>query len=138
MTFEDRIPDLGGAADVRAAAADLLAMGEEVLESWLLAKGDTPTQDRREGFRLLALHRQGAQGDPSFNACRESCRELVYRYNVITLREAPEELAQDLRLMSAVALHIFLFVSGKLQESQLGDFCCSSRSQQGAMHHQEV
>lgn len=138
MTFEDRIRDFGAASDARAAATELLAMGEEVLESWLLAKGDTPTQDRREGFRLLALHRQGAQGDPSFNACRESCRELVYRHNVITLREAPEDAARDLRLMSAVALHIFLFVSGKLQESQLGDFCCSSRSQQRAMHHQEV
>ena len=52
--------------------------GERVLERWLEARGETPTAARREGFRLLALHRQGARGDPSFNACRESCRELAY------------------------------------------------------------
>jgi hypothetical protein len=66
-------------------AAELLRLGEEILEHWLDAHGKEPTKDSREGFRLLALHRQAAQGDPSFNACRETCRELAYHYNLITL-----------------------------------------------------
>ena len=61
-------------ADADTAAAELLQASEEVLEHWITARGDVPTTDKREGFRLLALHRQGAKGDPSFNACRETCR----------------------------------------------------------------
>jgi hypothetical protein len=73
-----------GAAGASPAGADrLLALTEEVLEHWITARGDVPTNDKREGFRLLALHRQGAKGDPSFNACRETCREVVYHYNLI-------------------------------------------------------
>ncbi|MDP6951237.1 MAG: hypothetical protein QGF53_00610, partial [Alphaproteobacteria bacterium] len=41
---------------------ELLILGEEILEHWLDARGETPTHDRREGFRFLALHRQGARG----------------------------------------------------------------------------
>jgi len=58
-------------------AAEMLILGEEALEHWVRAKGKEPTEDLREGYRLLALHRQGADKDPSFNACRETCRELV-------------------------------------------------------------
>lgn len=130
--IEHRFRELGVATDAGAAAGDLLALSEEVLESWLYARDETPTNESREGFRLLALHRQGAKGDPSFNACRESCRELVYRYNVIALDDEAANTAQNLKLMSAVATHIYLFVSGKLQEAQLGDFCCSSRPLQSA------
>ncbi len=108
-------------------AAQLLALGEEVLEHWVTAKGLEPTRELREGFRLLALHRQGCAGDPSFNACRETCRELVYHYNLVTGEPLHENAAQRLRMMAMVANHLFLFVAGKLQVSGLGDFCCASR-----------
>ena len=65
------------------AAAELLHLGEAVMEIWIAARGGTPTQETKEGFRLIALHRQGAKGEPSFNACRETCRELVYHYNLV-------------------------------------------------------
>ena len=114
-------------ADPITAARELLALGETVLESWIEAHGDTPTRAEREGFRLLALHRQGAQGEPSFNACRETCRELVYHYNLITMAPEHPETAKRLRLAAMVAQHLFLFVSGKMVVEGLGDFCCSSR-----------
>uniref|UniRef100_UPI0035698DB6 hypothetical protein n=1 Tax=Phaeovulum sp. TaxID=2934796 RepID=UPI0035698DB6 len=85
----DRIDSfLAGAGDMRSTAAQaeaFLADGEAVLSAWLVAKGQQPTDETVEGFRLLALHRQGARGDPSFNACRETCREIIYLRNVITL-----------------------------------------------------
>ena len=110
-----------------ATAAELLTLGEETLEHWVTAQGQEPTADQREGFRLLALHRQGSKDDPSFNACRETCRELVYHYNLITLeRDHPDDRQRRL-MMAMVTNHLFLFVSGKLQAHQLGDFCCSSR-----------
>ena len=117
----------GAIVDGTAAAGELLALAEEVLEHWVTARGLEPTCDTREGFRLLALHRQGCTDDPSFNACRETCRELVYHYNLVTLDPKHPETAQRLTMMTLVANHIFLFVAGKMQVAALGDFCCASR-----------
>jgi hypothetical protein len=117
--------DAGGPG--AAAAAELLALGEEVLEHWVAAKGLEATRDEREGFRLLALHRQGCTDDASFNACRETCRELVYHYNLVTLDPQHPETAQRMTMMTLVANHLLLFVAGKMQVAALGDFCCASR-----------
>ncbi|MEE9194498.1 MAG: hypothetical protein V3U44_01550 [Alphaproteobacteria bacterium] len=125
--IESRIGALAGAGDTALAAGELLALGEQVLEHWVRAAGGTPTRRTREGFRLLALHRQGARGAPAFNACRETCRELVYHYNLITMQPDHPETPQRLRLAAMVALHLYLFVSGKMEVAGLGEFCCSSR-----------
>lgn len=108
-------------------AAKLLALGEHVLEAWIEARGDVPTQDSKEGFRLLALHRQAAKGEPSFNACRETCRELVYHYNLISADPEHADTAKWLRLMRLVARHLLLFVTGKMEVSGLGEFCCAAK-----------
>lgn len=106
---------------------ELLALGEAILETWLIAHGETPTARTVEGFRLLALHRQGARGEPSFNACRETCRELVYHHNLVRLDPAAPDTPRRLQLGAMVARHLFLFVSGKLEVAGLGEFCCSAR-----------
>lgn len=114
--------------DVAALADVQLAEAESVLETWLYAKGVEPGNETAEGFRLLALHRQAARGDPSFNACRETCREIVYLRNVI--RAYADDTAQarhHLRLQAMVLRHLALFLGGKLMEAGLGEFCCSSR-----------
>ncbi len=43
--------------DPGAVVDELLRLGEQVLSLWLLGKGLIPTRAKREGFRLLALHR---------------------------------------------------------------------------------
>ena len=116
------------AGDAVAIAGELLAMGEAVLESWHVAKGAEPTEEKSEGFRLLALHRQGARGNPSFNACRETCREIVYHHNVVLHDPDAPQIAQTIRLGAMVVRHLALFIGGKLQEAGLGEFCCSSRA----------
>jgi hypothetical protein len=116
------------AQPAQAGAADeLLLLGEEILEHWICAKGKQPTQELREGFRLLALHRQGADKDPSFNACRETARELAYHYNLLTLHPEHPDSAQRAKMMALVANHLYLFISGKMESEQLGDFCCASK-----------
>jgi hypothetical protein len=125
--IESAIEAAGANPDPEAGADELLALSEEVLEHWVTAKGDVPTQDEREGFRLLALHRQGAKGDPSFNACRETCREVAYHYNLVKLQPDAAEITDRLQMMMMVSSHLYLFISGKMQVAQLGDFCCSSR-----------
>lgn len=108
-------------------AAALLGISEEVLEHWIGARGVTPTDETREGFRLLALHRQGSKGDPSFNACRETCREIAYHFNLITMQPEDAETTHRLEMMKMVSNHLYLFVSGKMQVAELGEFCCSSK-----------
>ena len=115
------------AADFTAAAEDLLRASEEVLEHWVTARGEIPTRDEREGFRLLALHRQGAKGDASFNACRETCREVAYHYNLVTMQPEHSDITNRLSMMGLVSKHLYLFISGKLQVAGLGEFCCSSK-----------
>jgi len=100
-----------------------LARAEAVLEAWVRARGEEPTQDKVETFRLLALHRQGARGVPSFNACRETCREVAYHYNL--LGQAPDDRTQH--MMQMLVQHLELFVRGKMDVEGLGDFCCASR-----------
>jgi hypothetical protein len=99
-----------------------------VVEHWIVARCETPTRNQREGFRLLALHRQGAKGTPSFNACRETCRELVYHYNLIMNEPDPAKAAAIATMAVLVARHLYLFVSGKLEVEGLGEFCCSSKT----------
>lgn len=134
--IERRLEDIVGGRGEATSAEELLRSGEEVMEHWIGAQGARPTDDRREGFRLLALQRQGAQGDPTFNACRETCRELVYHYNL--MKEPGSEpglsAASPLPMMALIANHLILFVSGKMQEAGLGDFCCSSRPLRSAVN----
>ena len=103
---------------------ELLAQAEAILEEWVKARGEAPTAEASEGFRVLALHRQGARGVPSFNACRETCREIAYHYNL--LAEKPE--ARTELMMKMLVEHLRLFVRGKLEVEGLGEFCCSSRA----------
>ena len=111
----------------RIAAERLIRVGEETLEHWIIAHGGEPTNESREGFRLLALHRQGTKGDASFNACRETCRELAYFYNLVTMQPEAAETTDRVEMMKMICNHLFLFISGKLQVAELGDFCCSSK-----------
>lgn len=113
--------------DTALPAARLLTLAEEVLEAWIAAHGEDPTHDTREGFRLLALHHQGARGLPSFNACRETCREIAYHYNLLTAKDAAGDVGRLVQMMTLLVRHLALFVGGKLEVAGLGDFCCASR-----------
>jgi hypothetical protein len=153
MTFDEiearieAICEKGSDPQGLTPSLELLHLGEAVLENWIVARGEIPTLETKEGFRLLALHRQGAKGDPSFNACRETCRELVYHYNLrmgsdpagLTqhdefrsgrsneVRTAGSDPVQTLRMMGLVAKHLCLFVAGKMQTEGLGAFCCAAK-----------
>jgi hypothetical protein len=118
---------LAACDDAAAAAAMLLALAEEVLARWIAVRGEVPTSERRESFRLLALHHQGAHQVPSFNACRETCREIAYHYNLLCLEPRHERSLQRQRMMAMLVRHLALFVTGKMQVEGLGDFCCASR-----------
>lgn len=110
-----------------AARHAFLERAEEVLENWLVAHDQVPTAECREGFRLLGLHRQAAKGEPSFNACRETCREIAYRFNLAGTDLAPDEWRSNLATLRRVVQHLTYFVGGKMRNAQLGEFCCAAR-----------
>jgi len=110
-----------------SAARAMLDVAEDVLARWVVARGEAPTDATREGFRLLALHRQGAQDVPSFNACRETCREIAYHFNLLSSEPDDPATAQRRRMMTMLVRHLELFVGGKLEVEGLGEFCCASR-----------
>jgi hypothetical protein len=103
----------------------LLQEAESILEEWVRVRGEEPTAEASEGFRLLALHRQGARGVPSFNACRETCREIAYHYNLLAASDEKREYRE--KMMGLLVEHLKLFVRGKMEVEGLGEFCCSSR-----------
>ncbi len=126
--IEGRLDDIVLGRGDLSSRQELLELGEAVLALWIRAKSKDPMTEKHEGFRLLALHRQGARNDPSFNACRETCRELVYHFNLILLQQSENKPTDEtLHMMALVANHLVLFVGGKMNEAGLGDFCCSSR-----------
>lgn len=127
ITFAGIEAEIDACSGDVADGARLLALSEQVLELWITARGDTPTRETREGFRLLALHRQGARDLPSFNACRETCREIAYHYNLIEVSRDAALSSRNVRMMALVAKHLLLFVSGKMQSEKLGEFCCAAR-----------
>ena len=134
--IEERIDVIAmdGGNEPARAAAELLAIGERLLEAWVRARGEVPTEMRKEGFRLLALHRQGARGEPSFNACRETCRDLVYHCNLIALEPDHRDAGHRLTLAAMTARHLMLFVSGKLGVAGLSELVCSPRRLRAAGH----
>ena len=56
---------IGSPATRLEDASELLALGEAVLEHWVVARGLEPTREAREGFRLLALHRRELEERPA-------------------------------------------------------------------------
>lgn len=125
--IELAIAAVNASPDAQAAADELLRLSEEVIEHWVVARDDVPTDDTREGFRLLALHRQGAKGDPSFNACRETCREVAYHHNLVHMQSGHAENTNRIEMMRMISSHLYLFISGKMQVAELGEFCCSAK-----------
>jgi hypothetical protein len=107
---------------------ELLVAAEASVENWLAARAQAPRGARKEGFRLLALHAQGAKGDPSFNACRETCREACYHVNLLEGAALPaSEKSQALAMLRLVVRHLMLFIRGKLEVAGLGEFCCAAK-----------
>jgi hypothetical protein len=125
--LETALEAVSATPDPLVAADQILRISEEALEHWIIAKEAVPTDETREGFRLLALHRQGAKGDPSFNACRETCREVAYHFNLIKMQPDDAATTDRVAMMKLISNHLYLFISGKMQVAELGDFCCSSK-----------
>ena len=64
---------------------------------------------------------------PQRRPCRGTGRELVYHRNLIVMDPDHPEVRKRLAMAALVANHLHLFIGGKMEVAQLGEFCCSSR-----------
>ncbi len=110
-----------------ARAQYIIQLCEEIMENWLVVNDKTPSNETYEGFRLLALQRQASVGDPSFNACRETCREAAFAHNQIAANGENEKNQIIIARLGRIAKHLNLFIIGKFENSKLGEFCCASK-----------
>lgn len=110
-----------------ARAQYFIELCAEILENWLVVNDKAPTEEEYEGFRLLALQRQASVGDPSFNACRETCREAAFAYNQIAANGEADANKIIIARLGRIAKHLNLFIIGKFENSKLGEFCCASK-----------
>ncbi|MBM3538324.1 MAG: hypothetical protein FJX55_10875 [Alphaproteobacteria bacterium] len=101
-------------------AAELVQLGEEIFENWLLAVGETPVEAGGGELRLLALQAQCAAKEPGFATCRAACLELIDQSNLVT--GEPDHAATAERLLMAVAadFHLYSFVTGRLAAGSPG------------------
>lgn len=100
-------------------AAELVQIGEEIFEHWLLAKGETPVPSSGEELRLLALQSQCAASEPRFATCRSPCLELVDQTSLVTADPDHEATAERLLVAVAADCNLYSFVTSRMSEAGL-------------------
>jgi hypothetical protein len=65
--------------------------------------------DLLDAFKVLV------KGDPTWNAIRDNCRELVYYRNCIQLDRRDALPAQASRMAARIARHVYLYMSTRCQ-----------------------
>lgn len=83
-------------------AAELLQLGEEILEHAVIVRGHTPLDKPSEGSRLLALQAQCTRLDPALVSLDDPCRRLLDRYDAV-MAETDEAQIGPLLLAAAEA-----------------------------------
>lgn len=100
-------------------AIELVQLGEETLEHFLLARDETPAEANDKELRLLTLQAQCAALDARFDSCRAACLEVIDQTNLVA--GEPEHAATAERLLVAVAadFHLYSFVTSRMAEAGL-------------------
>lgn len=97
-----------------------IGLTKEVIAAFLADQAaqslPAPDADLLEVFRALA------RGEPSWNAIRDSCRELVYYRNCINMGREDALPPATLKMAVRTARHIFLYVKMRcIREGRLRD-----------------
>jgi len=102
-----RAADGREAAGLEAVLEPAIALVARTLRAQLAAEGKPgPAEDAD----VLEVWRALAKGDPTWNAIRDNCRELVYYRNCLALGRADALPAQPHRMAVRTARHIYLYV----------------------------
>jgi hypothetical protein len=109
---DQRIGSLEAAAAGGASLAEVLEpaiqLVSETMCAYIEAVGEKPPppagSDVLETWKLLV------KGDPTWNAVRDSCRELVYYRNCLAAARDDALPAEPARMAVRLARHVYLYV----------------------------
>jgi hypothetical protein len=112
--IEQDIAALEAAARARDALGDVLepaiALVARTLRARLDAEGKSAPADDAD---LLEVWRALVKGDPTWNAIRDNCRELVFYRNCLALGRADALPPAPHRMAVRTVRHIFLYVRSR-------------------------
>jgi hypothetical protein len=104
----------GGAGAVDATLEQAIALVTRTMRAWLDAVGKpAPPPDAD----VLHVWKALVKGDPTWNAIRDNCRELVYYRNCLALGRADALPALPHRMAVRTARHVFLYVRSRAQRA---------------------
>jgi hypothetical protein len=114
--IEQDIAALEAAARARDALVDVLepaiALVARTLRAQLAAEGKpAPAEDAD----LLEVWRTLVKGDPTWNAIRDNCRELIFYRNCLALGRTDALPPASHRMAVRTVRHIFLYVCSRAQ-----------------------
>jgi hypothetical protein len=102
-------------ADALAALLEqAISLVARTMRAWIEAEGKPappPDADVLEVWKVLV------KGDPTWNAIRDNCRELVYYRNCLALGRADALPPVPQRMAVRTARHIFLYVRSRAQRA---------------------
>jgi hypothetical protein len=110
MVRLERVADETDALD--AVLEPVIALVARVLRAQLDADGKAAPSD---GADLLEVWRALVKGDPSWNAIRDNCRELVYYRNCLAAGRADALPAAPHRMAVRTARHVLLYVRSRAE-----------------------
>jgi len=114
--IEQDIAVLEAAARERNALGEVLepaiALVARTLRARLAAEGKPAPAD---GADVLDIWRALVKGDPTWNAIRDNCRELVFYRNCLALGRANALPPAPHRMAVRTVRHIFLYVRSRAQ-----------------------
>ncbi len=101
-------------ADVDAVLEPAIAIVARTLRARLATEGKPGPPEEAD---VLDVWRALAKGDPTWNAIRDNCRELVFYRNCLALGRADALPAAPHRMAVRTARHILLYVRSRAESA---------------------
>jgi hypothetical protein len=95
-------------------AGELVELGEETFEHWLIARGETTAADTPPGARLLALQGAAVLGEPAFTDMADKCQQLLRLRDLVVADPKHAETLDRLILATEILGDIYSVVSRRM------------------------
>lgn len=109
----------GGKLPVEATVAKAISLVRGLLAAYLRLDARKSNMDSEPD--LLVVFRNLVRGDPTWNAIRDNCRELVYYHNCIRMQRQDALPAAPGKMAVRTARHVFLYVKSRCIRDRLLD-----------------
>jgi hypothetical protein len=104
----------GGAGALDVTLEQAIVLVTRTMRAWLDAVGKPAPHPDAD---ILDVWKALVKGDPTWNAIRDNCRELVYYRNCLALGRADALPASPHRMAVRTARHVFLYVRSRAQRA---------------------